>query len=162
MQVKSGMNDKHAGLGMDEAALTEQVADAMKAASRAYVEALVRDLAVAGYTGLTPAKTALISRIPADGATASALAQVASRSKQAVGKLVLELENAGYVRRIPDPDDKRGQLAVLTDRGRQVVEDGVRIKARLAMQASAVLGEERMERLHRDLEALTRLLASRF
>jgi DNA-binding MarR family transcriptional regulator len=55
---------------------------------------------------------------------------------QLVGALVLSsgamtnridrVEAAGLVRRLPDPDDRRGTLVALTDRGRRVVDEAVR------------------------------------
>jgi len=54
---------------------------------------------------------------------------------QLVGALVLSsgamtnridrVEAAGLVRRLPDPDDRRGTLVALTDRGRHVVDEAV-------------------------------------
>ena len=54
---------------------------------------------------------------------------------QLVGALVLSsgamtnridrVEAAGLVRRLPDPDDRRGTLVALTDRGRRVVDEAV-------------------------------------
>lgn len=147
------------GLGIAEAELTERVADAMKAASRSYVEALVRDLTGLGFGGLTPSSAALLGRIPGQGVQAAVLAQLTGRSKQAVAKLIAELEEGGYVRRTPDPADRRGQLVLLTDRGDGVVAEGARVKARLAEEAIGLLGAETMQRLHRDLDALAELLS---
>ncbi len=155
------MASKRRELGIAEAELTERVADAMKAASRSYVEALVRDLASAGFKGLTPSTAALLGWIPAEGVQAALLAQMTGRSKQAVAKLIAELEQGGYVRRMMDPSDRRGQLVLLTDHGDSVVEEGARIKARLAEEAVGLLGAKNLERLHNDLNALAKLLSRR-
>jgi DNA-binding MarR family transcriptional regulator len=55
---------------------------------------------------------------------------------QLVGALVLSsgamtnridrVEAAGLVQRLPDPDDRRGTLVALTDRGRRVVDEALR------------------------------------
>jgi DNA-binding MarR family transcriptional regulator len=153
--------DTSRGLGLAEAELTERVADTMKAASRSYVEALIKELSNAGFTDLTPSTTALLSLIPSTGAQAASLAQIAGKSKQAVAKLAQELEAEGYVQRVPDPNDKRGQLILLTGRGNGVVREGARIKAILGREAISLLGTERMERLNHDLQSLTQILSLR-
>lgn len=148
-------------LGVAEAELTERVANAMKAASRSYVEALVKDLEAAGFTGLTPSTVSLLGRIPDDGVQAVALARSVGHSKQAIAKFIGELELGGYVLRVPDPGDKRAQLILLTETGALAVQQGVQIKANLAEQAIGLLGSEAMERLHEDLNALAMLLSKR-
>jgi DNA-binding MarR family transcriptional regulator len=57
------------------------------------------------------------------------------KPSELVGALVLSsgamtnridrVEAAGLVERLPDPDDRRGTLVALTDRGRQVVDEAV-------------------------------------
>jgi DNA-binding MarR family transcriptional regulator len=57
------------------------------------------------------------------------------RPSELVGALVLSsgavtnridrVETAGLVERLPDPDDRRGTLVALTDKGRQVVDEAV-------------------------------------
>src|SRR6202011_6022968 len=46
-------------------------------------------------------------------------------SSGAVTNRIDRVEAAGLVQRLPDPDDRRGTLVALTDRGRQVVDDAV-------------------------------------
>jgi DNA-binding MarR family transcriptional regulator len=45
------------------------------------------------------------------------LAERANMTKQSVGEIVDDLAARGYVKRIPDPEDKRAKLICLTDRG---------------------------------------------
>lgn len=146
-------------LGIAEAELTERVADSMKVASRSYVEAVLRALVAAGFDGLTPATASLLSAVPEEGVQAAALAERTDRSKQAVSKLIEELEAGGYVKRAPVPKDRRGQLVILTKRGRAVVDAGARIKGGLAERAAEILGADEMIRLQRDLDALAALFA---
>jgi DNA-binding MarR family transcriptional regulator len=69
---------------------------------------------------------------------------------QAMGELVDELEELGYVRRLPDPTDRRAKLIVLTDLGRECVEAGKRTIGDLESRITEVLGE----RGHRTLRRL--------
>ncbi len=146
-------------LGIVSADLTERVADAMRAASRTYIVALLEGLAEEGHLGLTAASVALLALIPQDGAQAVAIARASRRSKQATGKLLAELEVLGFVERIEDPTDMRARLVRLTKRGRAAIAAGVAIKARLSKRATAILGEEAMARLHTDLSKLEKALS---
>ena len=47
----------------------------------------------------------------------SALAEAASSSRSRLSHAVAQLEARGWVRREPCPEDRRGQIAVLTDEG---------------------------------------------
>ena len=47
----------------------------------------------------------------------SALAEAAVSSRSRLSHAVAQLEQRGWVRRVACPEDKRGQLAVLTDEG---------------------------------------------
>lgn len=55
------------------------------------------------------------------GTRASALAERAGVTKQAIGQLVDDLENKGLVKRAPDPEDGRARLIRLTPKGRRVI-----------------------------------------
>jgi DNA-binding MarR family transcriptional regulator len=46
-------------------------------------------------------------------------------SSGAVTNRIDRVETAGLVERLPDPDDRRGTLVALTDKGRQVVDEAV-------------------------------------
>ncbi|MEQ9519881.1 MAG: MarR family transcriptional regulator [Parvibaculum sp.] len=51
----------------------------------------------------------------------SAIAKALDMNKSAVTTLLTRLEDAGFVRRMADPDDGRAQLVELTDKGRQTI-----------------------------------------
>ncbi len=58
---------------------------------------------------LTVSVTHLVPNLPADGLGMSALADRAGVSIQRAGQLVQQLEDDGYVMRLPDEQDGRGQ-----------------------------------------------------
>jgi DNA-binding MarR family transcriptional regulator len=58
-----------------------------------------------------------------------------------------KLEAAGFVERLPDPGDRRGLKVRMTDRGREVVEDSVRIGIEAQEEALSVLTPEEQEQL---------------
>ncbi|CAA9253079.1 MAG: hypothetical protein AVDCRST_MAG10-2270 [uncultured Acidimicrobiales bacterium] len=72
---------------------------------------------------LAPSLIALLPHLDETGTTVTVAARHAGISKQAVGKLVGELERLGYIERRPHPDDLRATLVVFTDRGAELLRD---------------------------------------
>jgi DNA-binding MarR family transcriptional regulator len=58
----------------------------------------------------------------ATGTRATVLAQRAAVSRQAIGELIDDLENRGYVRRVADPADGRAKLIQLTRKGHKLID----------------------------------------
>ncbi|GAB46995.1 MarR family winged helix-turn-helix transcriptional regulator [Mobilicoccus pelagius] len=59
--------------------------------------------------------------------------------------LVRRLEAQGYVERVPNPDDGRGTLAVITPPGREAAERGMRRLVDAGFGLSGLTGPERVE-----------------
>lgn len=141
-------------LGFGHADLTERVADAMRSVSRAYVEIVVATLGRYGFDNLTVATATLLASLPERGIKVADLARVTGRTKQAAGKLIADLEENGYVTRIPDADDGRSFLVHPTVKGQEVLLRGAAIKDSLAVRAVEALGPQALQRLYRDLATL--------
>lgn len=102
-----------------------------------------------------PAHSAVFAQIAPDGSRLTDLARRANMSPQAMGELVDELEQLGYVVRRPDPTDRRAKLIVLTRKGRACVAAGIATIDGIEQQLADRLGE----RGHRQLRSLlTKLL----
>ncbi|SFR69037.1 transcriptional regulator, MarR family [Agromyces sp. CF514] len=69
------------------------------------------------HTDLKPKHGAILAYLDAEGSRATDLARFSGQHKQVIGTLVDELVELGYVRREPDPADRRAKLIVPTDRG---------------------------------------------
>lgn len=78
----------------------------------------------AGFTDLTLTRAKVFQRIAPQGSRLTTLAAQAQITKQSAGVLVDELERLGYVRRVPDPTDKRARLIQIQDRGWRAIEVG--------------------------------------
>jgi DNA-binding MarR family transcriptional regulator len=74
------------------------------------------DLAHNGFGDVAPSHSALLRNIGEDGSRPSDLAAQAGVPRQAITKLVDELERLDLVRRDPDPDDGRGVIVRYTSR----------------------------------------------
>jgi DNA-binding MarR family transcriptional regulator len=66
------------------------------------------------------------------------------------------LEQAGLVRRLPDPDDRRGVLVELTDAGRTAWEQSVSAQAEKESLVAAALSAKEKEQLNALLRRLMR------
>jgi DNA-binding MarR family transcriptional regulator len=102
-----------------------------------------------------PAHSAVFAQIAPDGSRLTDLARRANMSPQAMGELVDELEELGYVVRRPDPTDRRAKLIVLTKKGQACIAAGIATIDGIEQQLIDRLGE----RGHRQLRSLlTKLL----
>jgi DNA-binding MarR family transcriptional regulator len=82
------------------------------------------------------------------------LARRARMTKQGMMLVVDDLENRGYVRRVPDPEDARAKIVRLTARGRRFVAEARRAVAAVEARARRELGDRRYEVLRTALEEL--------
>lgn len=111
-------------------------------------------LARDGHDTVRRAHGIVFQHLDPTGTTVSALAERAGMTKQAMGELVLHLERHGYVRRVPDPGDRRAKLVQLTDRGREVVRIVGTHVPELEQRLVAMLGERRWRQLRADLRVI--------
>jgi DNA-binding MarR family transcriptional regulator len=124
-------------------------------AHRDFSERSIEKLRARGHTGLTLAHTALLVHLDIDGTRITTLADRAGVTKQAMGHLVQDLEQKGYIARTSDPSDRRATLITFTDSGWQFLRDAYVIKREIEAEYRAILGDARFEALG---ETLTRLL----
>jgi DNA-binding MarR family transcriptional regulator len=110
----------------------------------------------AGYPQ-KPSHSAVFAQIRPEGSRLTALARGANMSPQAMGELVDELEELGYVERKPDPTDRRAKLITLTPRGRQCIAAGVATIQGIENRLDEILGPRGHASLKR---LLARLLAA--
>ena len=86
------------------------------------------------------------------------LARIMELSSGAMTNRLDRLEQSGFVRRLPDPDDRRGILVELTPEGKRVYEDAVGVQGRKeSLVASALSVPEKKQ-----LNALLRRLMIEF
>ena len=96
----------------------------------------------------------VFQRINPAGSRLTELAEAAQLTKQTVGSIVDQLERAGYVQRVDDPDDARARLVVITDQGKELIELSIPVVQELERAWEAHLGTARYQQLRRSLEAL--------
>ena len=90
------------------------------------------------------------------------LARRADLSSGAMTNRLDQLEQAGLVRRLPDPDDRRGVLVELTPKGRRLHQEAIGVQAeKEALLAEALTGREK-EQLNDLLRRIMLVLEERY
>jgi DNA-binding MarR family transcriptional regulator len=130
-------------------ALLSQVRDAVGAE-------LYGGLAERGFAELRPAHGCVFGNIDATGARLTALADRSGLTKQSVGEAVADLEELGFVERVPDPEDGRAKIIRLTPHGADALAAAEEIFADIEARFAAEVGPERFDEFR---ETLTRLAA---
>jgi DNA-binding MarR family transcriptional regulator len=114
-------------------------------------------LAERGHGAIRMAHGVVFQHLDKSGTTVSALAERAGMTKQAMAELVHYLEGHGYLRREPDPEDRRAKLVQLTDLGREVVAIVLGLVPEMEDRIIDALGKSRWRALRTDLQTIQRL-----
>lgn len=122
-------------------------------ASRIVNRHVVEGLHARGYADLRSTHTALLSNIDLAGSTVTAAANRAGITKQAMGRLASELEDAGYIRMQDDPDDARARILQLTKAGRKLMLDSLEVMRELERRYAQSVGQDRLVAVLGGLEA---------
>lgn len=120
--------------------------------------AIERTRARTGTTTLRAAHTALLPHIDLEGTRLTTLAARLGITKQAVGQLLDDLEAAGVVERVPDPEDGRAKLVRFSRKGRAGLLEGLALLRELEAELVERLGSKRWNALREtifDLLAMT-------
>jgi len=123
-------------------------------AQRAFFKRSIAKLRACGHDRLTLAHTALLPYLHPKGTSVTLLAERAGMTKQSMRQLVLDLENQGYIQRVPDPDDRRATLVIFTAEGMRFIDDANKVKKEMEAEYLAILGPDRLEALKDSLISL--------
>jgi DNA-binding MarR family transcriptional regulator len=100
-----------------------------------------------GHAGLKMSHGQVLPHIGPEGGRIHAIARLHDVSRQAISATSRDLEALGYVRREPDPRDRRGVVLRLTTRGTRLIRDSLQALDGLGRQFRRVLGAKRLEQL---------------
>lgn len=115
---------------------------------------LFRALQDAGFDDWTLAQCRVFQRVGPNGSRLKDLADQAQMTKQSASVMVDQLENLGYVRRVPDPTDGRARLIVIEERGRRAVEVAMATLDEIYAEWETYLGTRNFALLHQILDQL--------
>ncbi len=105
------------------------------------VDDVVMAALAADHGDVRRAHGAVFEMLDPGGSRVAELARRARMSRQAMGELVDDLEDLGYVERRADPSDGRAKLVVLTGKGEAAMEYGIAALVDLEARWAACLGE---------------------
>jgi DNA-binding MarR family transcriptional regulator len=111
---------------------------------------------------LTRSQLNLISRIERDGpATVSDLARAEGVRPQSMGATVAALEEAGYLRRDPDPGDRRKTAISLSDSAREQIAASRLVRQDWLQRAlNRELTREELEQVRQAIGLLARIVGN--
>jgi DNA-binding MarR family transcriptional regulator len=97
---------------------------------------------------------ALRSAGPPYRRSAGALARVLDLTSGAMTNRLDRMEAAGLVRRVPDPDDRRGVQIEITEAGRSLWEDAVGVQAQKEQLVASALSAKEKQQLNQLLRRI--------
>jgi MarR family transcriptional regulator, temperature-dependent positive regulator of motility len=115
-----------------------------------------------GHTKIRPSHSSLFSNLGFGAVRLTVLAERATITQQAMGKLVKEMERVGYVKRHIDESDKRAKIIELTERGEQLVNDSMEIVDEITEEYIQAMGLDGFEELKSILGVAVNKLGLRF
>jgi DNA-binding MarR family transcriptional regulator len=116
---------------------------------------LSRRLAASAYADIRPAHGCVFGHIDPDGSRLTDLADRARMTKQSVGEVATDLEQRGYVERVPDPSDGRAKIIRLTTRGHEAQTLGWDLIDEIEREWAERFGAEQITALRETLQAVT-------
>jgi DNA-binding MarR family transcriptional regulator len=127
----------------------------LQEAQRALADEWLQSMSERGYSDVKAGHAAAFANIDRRAGTRlTELARRARMSKQGMMLMVDELEERGYVRRVPDPDDGRAKVVKLTASGRRCVAEARRVIQAVEGRTRRTLGDRRYETLRSSLATL--------
>jgi DNA-binding MarR family transcriptional regulator len=120
-----------------------------------FCEQLERRLAGTPYNDIRISHGCVFGNIDPEGSRLTDLAERARMTKQSVGEVTSDLEQRGYVERVPDPSDGRAKIIRLTERSPDEPALGVGLIDELEQEWAERFGAERVAALREALEVIT-------
>ncbi len=118
----------------------------LTAAAAGASDAVVQRVSAAGFDDLRPAHTYVFQHLVLGPISVNELGRRLGMTAQGASKLAIELEQLGYVARVPAADDRRTHLLELTERGRALIDAGRRARAAVSAEVEEMLGPAAMRR----------------
>jgi DNA-binding MarR family transcriptional regulator len=119
-----------------------------------FAEELGKRIAESPYGDIRFTHGCVFGNIEPDGSRLTDLAERARMTKQSVGEVTSDLEQRGYLERVPDPSDGRAKIIRLTERGRVAQATGLGLIDDIEREWAERFGAERVAALRDALEAI--------
>lgn len=106
------------------------------------------------FRDIRPTHGCVFRFVEGEGLRLTDIAERANMTKQSVGEIVDDLAARGYVKRIPDPNDRRAKLICLTERGEEAQAFGRGLFGKVEKRWAERYGRERIAQLRELLEEI--------
>jgi DNA-binding MarR family transcriptional regulator len=113
-----------------------------------------QELVETGYGDIRPTHGCVFRFIREEPLRLTELATLAGMTKQSIGEVIDNLVALGYVKRVPDPQDRRAKLICLTDRGEEAQKIGLGLFTKVERRWAERYGPERFAQLRELLEEI--------
>ena len=128
-------------------------------AEKAYISRMTERIRAQGFDDLPRLGTTVFPYLKLSGTRIVDLAKKMGISKQAASQNVKELVRLGYLEMGPDPEDKRAKLVLYTEKGRDYLRAGQKVKLAMQKEMADLLGDEALEHLARQLADMAEFYA---
>ncbi|WP_165954264.1 MarR family winged helix-turn-helix transcriptional regulator [Seongchinamella unica] len=119
--------------------------------SRDYERRIFNQLAGRGHPRIRPAHSQVFANLGLGSVRVSELAERAQITQQAMGKMLKELEQMGYIDRGVDDSDKRAREIRLTDQGVKLAADSLAAVDEARTHYEEKIGAEELQALEERL-----------
>jgi DNA-binding MarR family transcriptional regulator len=113
-----------------------------------------QELEASGYADIRPTHGCVFRFIREEPLRLTELAALAGMTKQSIGEVIDNLVELGYVKRVPDPQDRRAKLLCLTERGEEAQKVGFGLFKKVEQRWAKRYGPERFAQLRELLEEI--------
>jgi DNA-binding MarR family transcriptional regulator len=113
-----------------------------------------QELVATGYGDIRPTHGCVFRFIHEEPLRLTELATLAGMTKQSIGEVIDNLVELGYVKRVPDPQDRRAKLICLTPRGEEAQKTGLGLFKKIERRWAKRYGPERFTQLRELLEEI--------
>ena len=113
-----------------------------------------QELVASGYGDIRPTHGCVFRFIREEPLRLTELATLAGMTKQSIGEVIDNLVALGYVKRVPDPQDRRAKLLCLTERGEEAQKTGLSLFTKIEQRWAKRYGPERFAQLRDLLEEI--------
>lgn len=132
--------------------LPEHIGIHLNRAYEAWLGRFVEGMNAAGHDWFTLGRANIMGAMDRSGTRQSDLLSKTGLSKQALQQMLDGLERHGITSRSVDPNDKRGRLVHLTEKGRNALADADRMKTELSAHYQHTIGQADLEQLEELLQ----------
>ncbi len=136
-------------------AIPQHLGQLLQALAEAFEQRTLEKCRARGHRKFRSSHSAVIAQLDENGLCLGDLAERIGISQQATGKLVRDLERAGYACSHPDIRDKRSRIIQLTPQGSQLKLDIETVLDEVRHEFQEVLGNGEIENLEQQLRHAT-------